>query len=146
MDLMFQPLRKYADFTGRARRMEFWLFWLLLIGIEIVFSILIGMVGGSMTALVDPSVGMAAMSGPAMGLWAVYGLIMLGLLIPSLAVSIRRLHDTNRSGWWMLLVFLPLIGQLVLLVFMVLDGTPGANRFGPDPKQQAALPAPPGLA
>ena len=133
MDLMFQPLRKYADFTGRARRMEFWLFWLLLIGIEIVFSILIGMVGGSMTALVDPSVGMAAMSGPAMGLWAVYGLIMLGLLIPSLAVSIRRLHDTNRSGWWQLVSLVPLVGGLVMLVLYLLSGTPGANRFGEPP-------------
>ena len=134
MDLMFQPLRKYADFTGRARRMEFWLFWLLLIGIEIVFSILIGMVGGSMTALVDPTVGMAAMSGPAMGLWAIYGLIMLGLLIPSLAVSIRRLHDTNRSGWWFLINLVPLVGMLVYLYFMVSEGERGANRFGEDPK------------
>ena len=134
MDLMFQPLRKYADFTGRARRMEFWLFWLLLIGIEIVFSILIGMVGGSMTALVDPTVGMAAMSGPAMGLWAVYGLIMLGLLFPSLAVSIRRLHDTNRSGWWFLINLVPLVGMLVYLYFMVSEGERGANRFGEDPK------------
>ena len=133
MDLMFQPLRKYADFTGRARRMEFWLFWLLLIGIEIVFSILIGMVGGSMTALVDPSVGMAAMNGPAMGLWAVYGLIMLGLLIPSLAVSIRRLHDTNRSGWWQLVSLVPVVGGLVMLVLYLLSGTPGANRFGEPP-------------
>ena len=133
MDLMFQPLRKYADFTGRARRMEFWLFWLLLIGIEIVFSILIGMVGGSMTALVDPTVGMAAMSGPAMGLWAVYGLIMLGLLIPSLAVSIRRLHDTNRSGWWQLVSLVPVVGGLVMLVLYLLSGTPGANRFGEPP-------------
>ena len=121
MDLMFQPLRKYADFTGRARRKEFWLFWLFLIGIEIVFSILIGMVGGSMMALSDPSVGMAATSGPAMGLWAVYGLIMLGLLIPSLAVSIRRLHDTNRSGWWQLICLVPLIGWIVLIVFLAQD-------------------------
>ena len=141
MDLMFQPLRKYADFTGRARRMEFWLFWLLLIGIEIVFSILIGMVGGSMTALVDPSVGMAAMSGPAMGLWAVYGLIMLGLLIPSLAVSMRRLHDTNRSGWWILIGLIPFLGALVLIVFYLLDGTPGPNKYGPDPKGRVSAAA-----
>ncbi len=133
MDLMFQPLRKYADFTGRARRMEFWLFWLFLIGVEIVFSILIGMVGGSMMAMGDPN-GFAAMSGPAMGLWIIYGLVMLALLIPSLAVAIRRLHDTNRTGWWVLLALIPFLGALVLIIFYLLDGTPGPNKYGPDPK------------
>ena len=94
-----------------------------------------------MTALVDPTVGMAAMSGPAMGLWAVYGLIMLGLLIPSLAVSIRRLHDTNRSGWWILIGLIPFLGALVLIVFYLLDGTPGPNKYGPDPKGRVSAAA-----
>ena len=140
MDLMFQPLRKYADFSGRARRMEFWLFWLFLIGIEIVFSILIGMVGGSTMAMVDPN-GFAAMSGPAMGLWALYGLVMLALLIPSLAVGIRRLHDTNRTGWWILLALIPFLGALVLIIFYLLDGTPGPNKYGPDPKGRVSAAA-----
>lgn len=140
MDLMFQPLRKYADFSGRARRMEFWLFWLFLIGIEIVFSILIGMTGGSMMAMSDPN-GLSTMSGPAMGLWSLYGLILLGLFIPSLAVAIRRLHDTNRSGWWVLIALIPFLGALVLLVFYVLDGTPGPNKYGPDPKGRVSAAA-----
>lgn len=141
MDLMFQPLRKYADFTGRARRMEFWLFWLFLVGIEVVFSILIGMAGGSMMAFADPSGGFAAMSGPAMGLWALYGLVMLALLIPSLAVAFRRLHDTNRTAWWLLIGLIPFVGALVLLVFYLLDGTPGPNKYGPDPKGRGAAAA-----
>ena len=135
MDLMFQPLRKYAVFSGRARRREFWLFWLFLIGIEIVFSILIGLAGGSIT---DPTNRFGAMSGPAQALFALYGLVMLGLLIPSVAVAIRRLHDTNRSAWWILIALLPILGALVLIVFYLLDGTPGPNRFGEDPKGRSA--------
>ena len=135
MDLMFQPLRKYAVFSGRARRKEFWLFWLFLIGIEIVFSFLIGLAGGSIT---DPTNRFGAMSGPAQALFALYGLVMLGLLIPSIAVAIRRLHDTNRSAWWILIGLLPILGALVLIVFYLLDGTPGPNRFGEDPKGRSA--------
>ena len=134
MDLMFQPLRKYADFTGRARRMEFWLFWLFLIGIQIVFSVLIGMVAGPTAAVADPTDPFAVLNGPASALYGVFGLVMLGLLIPSLAVAMRRLHDTYRTGWWLLLGLIPFLGALVLLIFYVLDGTPGPNKYGPDPK------------
>lgn len=138
MDLMFQPLRKYAVFSGRARRSEFWFFWLFLIGIEVAFSILIGLAGGSIT---DPTNRFGAMSGPAQALFALYALVMLGLLIPSIAVAIRRLHDTNRSAWWILIGLLPILGALVLIVFYVLDGTPGPNRFGEDPKGRSAAAA-----
>ena len=134
MDLMFQPLRKYADFSGRARRMEFWLFWLFLIGIQIVFSVLIGMVAGPTAAVADPTDPFAVLNGPASALYGVFGLVMLGLLIPSLAVAMRRLHDTNRTGWWLLLGLIPFLGALVLLIFYVLDGTPGPNKYGPGPK------------
>ncbi|WP_293404335.1 DUF805 domain-containing protein [Phenylobacterium sp.] len=137
---MFQPLRKYADFTGRARRMEFWLFWLFLIGIQIVFSILIGMVGGP-TAVADPTDPFAVLNGPAKALYGVFGLVMLGLLIPSLAVAMRRLHDTNRTGWWLALGLIPFLGALVLLIFYVLDGTPGPNKYGPDPKGRVSAAA-----
>jgi uncharacterized membrane protein YhaH (DUF805 family) len=64
---------------------------------------------------------------------------MLGLFIPSLAVTIRRLHDINRSAWWVLIALIPFLGALVLLIFAVLDGTPGDNRFGPDPKGREGL-------
>jgi uncharacterized membrane protein YhaH (DUF805 family) len=60
--------------------------------------------------------------------------VMLALLVPSLAVTFRRLHDTNRRGWWILIGLIPLIGAVVLFIFYLLDGTPGPNRFGPDPK------------
>jgi uncharacterized membrane protein YhaH (DUF805 family) len=137
MDLMFQPLRKYAEFSGRARRREFWLFWLFLIGIEILFSILIGAAGGSMMAVSDPSAGLAAFSGPAKTMFGLYCLLMLALLIPSVAVSFRRLHDTDRTAWWLLIGLIPLLGGLVLLIFYLLDGTPGPNKYGPDPKVRA---------
>ena len=134
MDLMFQPLRKYADFTGRARRMEFWLFWLLLIGIQIVFSILIGMVAGPTAAAADPTDPLAMLNGPAKALYGLFFLVMLGLLVPSLAVAMRRLHDTNRTGWWLLIGLIPFLGALVLIIFYLLDGTPGPNKYGADPK------------
>lgn len=141
MDLMFQPLRKYADFTGRARRIELWLFWLLLIGIQIVFSILIGLVAGPTAAVADPTDPFAVLNGPAKALYGVFFLMMLALLIPSLAVSIRRLHDTNRTGWWLLLGLIPFLGALVLLIFYLLDGTPGPNKYGPDPKGRVSAAA-----
>ena len=64
----------------------------------------------------------------------IYLLVMLYLLIPSLAVGFRRLHDTDRSAWWLLIAFIPFLGAIALLVFNLMDGTPGPNRFGPDPK------------
>jgi len=112
-------LKKYADFSGRAQRAEYWyfiLFYLLiLIGLTIVDSI-----SGSY----DTKTGMGAFG-------AIFTLVML---IPSIAVGARRLHDTDRTGWWLLIGLVPLVGAIVLLVFTVQNGTPGANRFGPDPK------------
>lgn len=123
MNLMFQPLRKYADFYGRARRAEYWLFTLLMVLVVIPVAI-IGEVAEA-TGQLGPGTAI---------LFLILGLIYLGLLIPSIAVTVRRLHDTNRSGWWLLISLIPLIGGLVLFVFTVLDGTPGPNRFGTDPK------------
>jgi uncharacterized membrane protein YhaH (DUF805 family) len=123
-DLMLQPLRKYAVFEGRARRAEYWGFTLFLILVGVVIGILMGVTsavlgqGNILTMLI----------------LLLYVLFCLGVLVPSLAVSFRRLHDTNRSALWLLLAFVPFIGGLVLLVFTVLPGTPGPNRFGPDPK------------
>jgi uncharacterized membrane protein YhaH (DUF805 family) len=122
MDLMFQPLRKYADFQGRARRSEYWLFTLLIVIVDTVFFVLSALAGqdGLMNLVI----------------MCLLVLVSLGLFIPSLAVSFRRLHDTDRSAWWLLIGLLPFIGGLVLLVFTLLPGTLGANRFGPDPKTQ----------
>jgi uncharacterized membrane protein YhaH (DUF805 family) len=114
------PLKKYADFSGRARRKEYWMFTLLLL--------IVGLVVG----FVEGALGLSGTVGP-------YGalslLFMLAIIVPSIAVGVRRLHDTERSGWWLLLYFLPIIGFIVLLVFFVLDGTRGANEYGADPKE-----------
>ncbi|HYD45983.1 MAG TPA: DUF805 domain-containing protein [Phenylobacterium sp.] len=131
MNLMFQPLRKYADFQGRARRSEFWLFWLFCFVVGFVLQ----MVGGMMGGAADPSNPMAMYSSPA---GIVLLLFWLAVLIPSIAVAVRRLHDTNRSGWWLLIALIPFIGALVLLVFYVLPGTVGPNKFGEDPKSGEA--------
>lgn len=131
MNLMFQPLRKYADFQGRARRSEFWLFWLFCFVVGFVLQI----IGGAMGGMADPTNPMGFYSSPA---GIVLMLFWLAVLIPSIAVAIRRLHDTNRSGWWLLIALIPFIGALVLLVFYVLPGTVGPNKFGEDPKGAAA--------
>jgi uncharacterized membrane protein YhaH (DUF805 family) len=115
--------RKYAVFTGRARRREYWLFALanLLVAVTLV--------GLDVLAFGQPDEGGG-------GLFA--GLYGLAVLIPSLAVTVRRLHDTDHSGWWLLIIVVPIVGGLVLFVFQVLDGTRGDNRFGPDPKGRTA--------
>ena len=106
-------LKKYADFNGRARRTEYWLF--------VLFSMVIAMVLG----VVDYVLGTPG----------IIGLIFaLAILIPSIAVGVRRLHDTDRNGWWLLIAFIPIIGTIALLIFLLLDGTPGDNRFGANPK------------
>jgi uncharacterized membrane protein YhaH (DUF805 family) len=129
MSLMFQPLKKYADFSGRARRSEYWLFTLFIIIVEVVYFALLGASGGFS--------GGGQMSGLGMAASGLYGLFILAILIPSIAVSFRRLHDTDRSAWWLLIGFIPLIGGLALLIFTLLPGTEGPNKFGPDPKAVA---------
>jgi uncharacterized membrane protein YhaH (DUF805 family) len=104
--------QKYADFTGRARRSEFWYFALF------------NFIGSILTVGVDEVLGTGFING-------VYS---LALLVPSIAVGVRRLHDTNRSGWWYLIVFIPIIGAIVLLVWFITEGTPGTNEYGTDPK------------
>ena len=120
MDWALMPLRKYADFSGRARRKEYWMYALMLF----VALLVLGMV--------ETMLGLGGTVGP-------YGLLtivlLLGTLIPSIAVGVRRLHDTGRSGWWMLIGLVPVVGGIVLLIFYVLDGTRGPNEYGPDPKQ-----------
>jgi uncharacterized membrane protein YhaH (DUF805 family) len=125
MSQMLEPLKKYAQFSGRARRSEFWLFALFIFIVEIVYMALLGVVGGFNAS---------GPSGLALALMGLFSLAFLGVIIPSLAVTFRRLHDTDRSAWWLLISFIPGIGGLVLLVFYLLPGTNGPNKFGPDPK------------
>lgn len=114
-----EALRKYATFDGRARRKEYWYFAL---GNTLAISAL---------ALVD---GLIGTWDPEKEVGLLSGLYALAVLIPGIAVTVRRLHDTNRPGWWFFIGFIPLIGWLVILVFACLDSQPGANRYGPNPK------------
>ena len=118
IDWAMRPLKKYTDFSGRAPRAEYWWFYLLTVVAYLIALILDSLIG---TGAAFASTGIIML------------LIILGLLIPSLAAGVRRLHDTDRSGWWLLIAFIPLVGAIVLLVFFVLEGTKGDNRFGPDP-------------
>lgn len=126
MNWYLDVLRRYAQFSGRARRKEFWMFML--------FSVLISIVLG----IIDNLIGTANMFGPNLGLLA--GIYSLAVLVPSLAVMSRRLHDTNRTHWWILLNLLPLLGIIVLIVFWAGEGNRGANQYGPDPKAMAGVP------
>jgi uncharacterized membrane protein YhaH (DUF805 family) len=118
IDWATRPLKKYADFSGRAPRAEYWWFYLLVLVVYFVAMIIDSMMGSNF-------------GGSGYGIMtAVAG---LALLIPSIAAGARRLHDTDRSGWWLLIAFIPLIGAIVLLVFFVTQGTQGPNRYGEDP-------------
>jgi uncharacterized membrane protein YhaH (DUF805 family) len=119
-------INRGSEFGGRSRRKEYWYF--VLFNTLICFAImLIGAFIASLAGATADSIGMAA---------NVAGLIYsLAVMSPSLAVSIRRLHDTDHSGWWLLIPIIPILGSIVLLVFLVMDGQPGKNRFSPNPKQ-----------
>ncbi|MGH7299954.1 MAG: DUF805 domain-containing protein [Candidatus Rokuibacteriota bacterium] len=123
MSWFVTALRKYAVFSGRSRRSEYWYFALFYLLIYLVLMVVDG-IGG----FIDPGSGIGLLS----------GIATLALLIPSLAVSVRRLHDTGRSGWWILIGFVPLVGAIILIVFLAQDGETGANRFGANPKAPAS--------
>ena len=113
-------LQHYADFTGRARRSEYWYFVLF----NFIVSILIGLSLGVIAGLLNvPALVYLAY------LWS------LAVFIPSLAVSVRRLHDIGRSGWWLFLSLIPLVGAIILIIWYCTDSQPGANQYGPNPKE-----------
>jgi len=123
---MLLPLKRYADFQGRSRRMEYWMFTLGIVIVEVVLFALFALLGAFRTSDGAPS----AMFWPMMIL---VGILGLAIIVPALAVQVRRFHDQDKSGWFVLLGFIPYVGGLIVLVFMCLPGTPGPNRFGPDP-------------
>jgi uncharacterized membrane protein YhaH (DUF805 family) len=131
MHWMIMPFKRYADFSGRSQRKEFWMF--ILFNLIIILSLFIFI--GSQGDAADKANDHAAASGPAVEIGVAALLIyIVAIIVPSVAVAIRRFHDQGRSGWFFLLSLIPYVGSIVLLIFMVLDGTPGSNRYGPDPK------------
>jgi uncharacterized membrane protein YhaH (DUF805 family) len=124
MQWMLMPLKRYADFQGRSTRMEFWMFTLFVTIVMIVLQVLLGIMFASSVS-VDPQTGVVTGGGigiAAVIIWVFY----LAILVPSIAVGVRRMHDQDKSGWFILI-------PIVNLVFYCLPGTPGPNRFGPDP-------------
>ena len=119
MDWYLMAWQKYFDFSGRSRRKEYWMFFLFNLGIGIA---LLG--ADLLTGSYSKSAGMGLLG----------GLYSLATLIPNLSITVRRLHDIGRSGWWFFILLVPLIGVIVLLVFMLLDSKEGSNDYGPNPK------------
>lgn len=120
MNWYLEVWKKYAVFNGRSRRKEYWYFVLF----NFIVGILLGLVD-SMTGLYNYEVGLGLLSG-------VYS---LAVILPGMAVGVRRLHDTGRSGWWLLISLIPFIGALVLIFFFAQDSQPGENGYGPNPKE-----------
>ncbi|WP_068546438.1 DUF805 domain-containing protein [Thalassotalea crassostreae] len=123
MNWYITVLKRYATFRGRSRRSEYWFFTLFNVLISFGLAFIDGMVGSF-----DANSGVGMLS----------GFYTLAIIIPSIAVAVRRLHDTERTGWWLLLLLIPLIGPLVILFFMVSNGNSGANEYGDDPKELTA--------
>ena len=131
---------KYAVFQGRARRSEYWWWTLFTVIISVICSALMAATGPSVVNIVVNGTNVVPTQSqpPGVGYWIAVALtviVSLALVLPSLAVTVRRLHDTDRSGWWVLLSLIP-VGDIVVLVFLCLAGTVGDNRYGPDPKAQ----------
>jgi uncharacterized membrane protein YhaH (DUF805 family) len=117
MNWYLSVLKNYVGFSGRARRTEYWMFALISFVITVVLGIIDRMIGSNIPGY----------------------LYSLAVLLPALAVGARRLHDTGKSGWLMLLVLIPIIGWIALLVFFVSAGNVGSNAYGADPKQVPAI-------
>ncbi len=141
MGWFVDALKKYAVFHGRARRKEYWYFELFATIIGLIFPILFSVYSMIMIGTYDGTYDPEQAEGP-FRVFAV--LYWLGILIPSIAVAVRRLHDTDRSGGWIFIILIPIVGPIILLVFLAQDSTPGNNRFGPNPKGVAVLGAPTG--
>jgi uncharacterized membrane protein YhaH (DUF805 family) len=122
MNWYLEVLQKYAVFEGRARRQEYWMFTLIGAMIPVALVLLAAALGASTENTTT----------------AIVGVYYLAILLPSLAVAVRRLHDTGRSGWWLFIAVVPLLGSLALLIFTLQDSEQGANQYGPNPKMARA--------
>ncbi len=121
MDWHLKALKQYADFSGRAQRAEYWFF--------VLFNIVIGLILG----FIDSFIGTFNI---VTGIGLLEGIYNLAILIPFIAVSVRRLHDIGRTGWWLLILLIPVIGFIVLFIFFVQDSNPGENQYGDNPKRE----------
>jgi len=126
---MFLPYKRYADFTGRSRRMEYWMF-------QLFYSLVLTVLFIGLIASTGPYYDAAGEAGSGAGI-AIFGILLgvfvLGSFIPQLAVEVRRFHDQDLSGWLVLIGFIPYLGVVVILVMMCIKGTRGDNQYGPDP-------------
>jgi len=145
MEWMLMPLRRYAEFSGRSRRKEYWMFTLFIVLVTMVCMALM-FAGGFSTMMALDSGEVGGAPGPLFWVGMVpFALFMLAIIIPSIAVGVRRFHDRDMSGWWYLgfivlgaIPYVGILASIASLVIMVLPGTPGPNRFGPDPKNPAS--------
>jgi uncharacterized membrane protein YhaH (DUF805 family) len=124
MKYYVKALQNYATFDGRARRSEYWYFVLF----NVIFSLLAIVVDNLLGTAVD-----------GLGYGVIYGLYVLGVFLPGLAVAVRRLHDVGKSGWMLLIALIPIVGVIWLLVLFCTDSQPGANKWGENPKKNDAL-------
>ena len=130
MEWMILPYKRYADFSGRSQRKEYWMFQLL-----IVLSVLVGgLTFFGLFASAEAAGGDTGLSVVGIIAAVVTAIAVLGSIIPSIAVTVRRFHDQDKSGWFYLMSFIPYIGGWIVLVFMCIDGTHGENQYGHDPK------------
>ncbi len=121
MKWYLKVLKQYADFTGRARRTEYWMFILFNMIFALVATILDNLLGLKFTPKI-----------PYGFIYLIYALVTF---IPGLAVMVRRLHDVDKSGWWFLIGLIPIIGTIWIIVLLATDGTPGTNQYGVNPKE-----------
>ncbi|OAX87570.1 hypothetical protein A7D16_01900 [Xanthomonas nasturtii] len=128
MEWILLPLKRYADFNGRSRRKEYWMFALMQTLVLIVLTGLFAVAAAVMGSENNP--------GPVAWLIvAVMVIFVLALIVPGIAVTVRRLHDQGKSGWFYLICLVPYLGAFVLLVFMCIEGVPNPNEYGENPKQ-----------
>ena len=130
MDAVRSGFNNYANFSGRALRSEYW-WW-------VVFAWIAGVIARILDSALGLRIYEATANGMQQSAGPIAAIVGLALLIPGLAVAVRRLHDTDRSGWWLLLSIIPIIGWIVLIVFLAMAGTPGSNKYG-QPRSSTVL-------
>jgi len=147
LNYMFMPFRRYAEFSGRSRRMEFWAFGLFNVVVYAILAVIVFGTAGSMGAFNAQNAGDVNAILPMFfgGFGLLFVVYWLATIIPTVAVTVRRLHDRDMSGWWYLgfvvISMIPLVGIIASIAFIVitlLPGTPGPNRFGEDPKDPSS--------